>query len=183
MTSATAMPHFAVEETARRLEQSLVDLEWALSLLPAELCGRRPRAMRVGEETWSAAMNLAHMLLYEERLPAPILEDIAAGGTGVLRVDYFASEGQLLEETRRTSEGPMERLLERLRQARARQAAAVRSLSEERLNAPLCTLWGPGLGVPAHPAGWIAAKTFQHTWEHGTTIQQLALFAPAFFAG
>ena len=33
---------------------------------------------------------------------------------------------------------------------------------------------GTGLGVGAvlQPAGWVAAKTVQHTWEHGSTCRR-----------
>jgi hypothetical protein len=175
-------PRYEAAALAERLERSLADLEWAVSLVPERLLWLTP-PFGGPQPAWSVAMNLAHLLLYEERIPAQLLEEIAAGGTGSLPAEAAGTEGQLLQETRETAAQPIARLLERLRVARSRQAVAVRSLSEERLNLPLCTLWSAGSSVTAHPAGWIAAKTFQHTWEHGTTIQQIALFGPMVVPG
>lgn len=56
-------------------------------------------------------------------------------------------------------------------------SAAARTLTDERLNAPLTPICGRRAGI-LHPAGWVAAKSVQHTWEHGCTIMQIDLFIP-----
>lgn len=178
----TLVRRYDAEGLAERLERSLVDLEWAVALVPERLL-RTALPLGGREPAWSVAVNLAHLVLYEERIPASVLEEIAAGGEGGLPAAFAASEGQELRETQQAADLPIARLLERLRVARARQAAAVRALSPERLNTPLCTLWSAGTDLPPHSAGWIAVKTFQHTWEHGTTIQQIALFGPMIVRG
>jgi hypothetical protein len=33
-------------------------------------------------------------------------------------------------------------------------------------------------GETMRAPGWIATKTFQHTWEHGNALLRLALYAP-----
>lgn len=41
-------------------------------------------------------------------------------------------------------------------------------------------LWSERL---RHSAGWVAAKTFQHTWEHGNFLLRVALFSPLYTKG
>jgi hypothetical protein len=74
----------------------------------------------------------------------------------------------------------MAAIMARLRPARARQIEIVESFDRERFNEPLTPLWsGSGrYGGPLHPPGWVATKTFQHTWEHGNAVLRVALFAP-----
>ena len=81
--------------------------------------------------------------------------------------DWFRRDAQAL------SGADLSHILQRLRAARGRQLQALERFDHESFNRPLTPLWG-GL----QPAGWVAAKTVQHTWEHGTPIMQTALFAP-----
>ena len=158
------LPTISVNDTIRRLEQSLRDLEWAVSLVPQPLHQRAPFGM------WSVAMNLAHLAAYEERLAAPSIEALAAGEDACALApsggeDWFQREAETL------SRESSERILERLKIARQRQVETLRSFPEEAFNAAVPTLWG--LRSPA----WVLSKTFQHTWEHGNTILQIVLFA------
>ena len=137
------------------------------------------------EPGWSIATNLAHLAVYEERLAAPVIEDLAAGGDGTGPHVGVPAGGEggasgdawLLAGAIELAEAPLDAVLERLRTARRRQIAAVRAMDLEALNAPRTPLWQRP-GSPRDSAGWVAAKTVQHTWEHGTTIFQIALFAP-----
>ena len=131
------------------------------------------------EPGWSIATNVAHLAVYEQRLAAPVLDDLAAGGDGTGPHVGVPSGGEdwLLAATIELAESPLEAVVERLRTARRRQIAAVRAMDIEALNAPRTPLWQRP-GAPRDSAGWVAAKTVQHTWEHGTTISQIALFAP-----
>lgn len=169
------MEEFSVEDTARLLERSLAALEWVAERVPEELQRYAPPALS-GEEMWGVAMNLAHLAAYEERLAAPVLEALAAGEDGTEAVPS-GSEDWLKSDAERLSEQPLTAILERLRLARARQVEAVRSFDDERFNRPASPLWRrPGSDLDS--AGWVAAKTVQHTWEHGNTIFQILLFVP-----
>ncbi len=169
------MEGFSVEDAARLLEGSLAALEWVTERVPEELHHYAPRALS-GEEKWGVAMNLAHLAAYEERLAAPVLEALAAGGDGTQAVPS-GSEDWLKSDAERLSEQPLTAILDRLRPARARQVEAVRSFDDESFNRPVTPLWRR-TGSDLDSAGWVAAKTIQHTWEHGNTIFQILLFVP-----
>jgi hypothetical protein len=160
---------FSVQETLDRLTKSLETLEWALSGVPPQWLYRP----LTGE--WSVARNVAHLAVYEDFLAAPVLEDLAAGGDGTVVTvppapEWDASELALAEDR-------MEEALALLRTARQRQVEAARRFDDERFNEPLCPIWAQVPG-DRHPAGWVATKTVQHTWEHGNAALQAALFAP-----
>jgi hypothetical protein len=166
---------FGVEETARRLRDSLATLEWAVANVPARWTHALPDYVDPAE--WTVARILAHVAVYEESAAAPVLEEMAAGRDG--SAVKFSGEGSLAEAEALARE-PLDVIMARLRAARQRQIAAVTSFNHERINAPLTPLWsGSGRhGGPLQPAGWVATKTFQHTWEHGNTVLRVALFAP-----
>lgn len=127
---------------------------------------------------WSVAQNLAHLAIYEERLGAPLLEDLACGGDGTGIGLSTPREDQFLAEWESLAQKPIETILARLHAARARHVAALMSFTEARFNAPVTTFFPPAYGRERYPAGWVAAKTVQHTWEHGNTVLRVALFAP-----
>jgi hypothetical protein len=52
-------------------------------------------------------------------------------------------------------------------------------MSDELFQASTTTLWTDVLAADGHSAAWVAAKTFQHTWEHGNSILCIALFENA----
>ena len=172
--SAIARPTGAdIPATIDRLQQSLADVLYAVEITPPEWLYRSPWR---DPAAWSVAQNLAHMAVYEEQVAAPILEALAAGTdatdavTSVIEWDYDELSQQLATE-------PVEVIAERLRSARSRQIHAVAAMTEDRFRLPATTLWAevkPGI----HSAAWVAAKTFQHTWDHGNAILQVALFAP-----
>ena len=177
MDSHKRMPLFGIAETAVRLEDSLESLTWAVSLVPA-IWHHQPPPWReaTGAAPWSVAQNLAHLVIYEETVAAPVLEELLAGGDGSAAVPSWRDERFAEERLGFAWLGrePIGELLERLQRARLRQVEAVRAFSEEGFNTPITALWGPSQQTP----GWVATKTFQHTWEHGNGILQVALFAP-----
>jgi hypothetical protein len=106
-----------------------------------------------------------------------MIEAIAGGGDGtdVLRSD----PDRFLAEARALEHSPVDELLSRLTSARARAIAAVEAASEKRLNEPATPLFSnPIHGERLHSLAWVAAKSFQHTWEHGNAILRVMLFAP-----
>ena len=165
--------------TVERLEQSLTTVLYAVAVIPEAWQFRKPADEAdldwLGE--WSVAQNLAHLAVYEEQVAAPILEAIAAGRDGAAEVaSAIESDYEALWEA--LAARPMEDIANRLSTARARQVAAVAAMSDERFHALATTLWQGVAGAARHSAAWVAAKTVQHTWEHGNSIFRFALFAP-----
>jgi len=118
-------------------------------------------------------MNLAHLTIYEESMALRVLRSFEPGfdPAGERR---GGDESWFYNDALALSAGPIEAMLSRLRSARRQQIDLVESLGETRLNSGVTPLWPE----PEHTAGWVATKTFQHTWEHGNAILQVALFAP-----
>ncbi len=167
---------FDPNETAQRLSESLATIEWAVSAIPPRFTHELPDFYPEGE--WGVAMNLAHLVVYEEEIANPVLAALAAGGDGVGSV-RSAMEGWFLNDALAIAGEPIDALLGRLKAARGRQIEMVESFAAERFNAPMTPLWASGRhGTPPHSAGWVATKTFQHTWEHGNAVLRMALFAP-----
>jgi hypothetical protein len=159
-----------------QLRESLAMVEWAARGVPEgfahALMPQQPA------DAWAPARNVAHLVVYEEGIAAPVLESLAAGGdgAGAMRPElasWFEPDAAALED-----EG-IEPLLARLRAVRERQVAAVGAIDGARFNecyAPVFPL--PVHGSPPHSPGFVAMKTVQHTWEHGNAILRAALFAP-----
>jgi hypothetical protein len=72
---------FSVRETAGRLRQSLETVEWAVRRIPPAYSHEMPEGMVADE--WSAAMNLAHLIVYDEEIANPVLASLAEGGDAV----------------------------------------------------------------------------------------------------
>lgn len=156
--------------TVEALRASLDALETLLGQVPE----RWLSTPVIEGHAWDVTMNLAHLAAYERRLAAPVLEEIVAGGDGRAAAPS-GDEDWFSRETQELSERPLLEIWSELRVARERQIAAVGDCSSAALNAALTPLWGGG---QLQSAGWVAWKTVQHTWEHGTPIMQTALFAP-----
>src|SRR5947209_8137751 len=173
MESLAGVVRFDAGDLARRLQESLDTLAWGLAMVPARW---HHQSLPFGRDAssappWSVALNLAHMAVYEDLYAAPVLRDLAAGRDGVQVVpsgdeDWFERDSEAL------SREPLDRIMARLVAARQAQIETVRSFDDDRLNAAITPLWGR----PLQSAGWAAAQTVQHTWEHGTPILQAALF-------
>src|SRR4051812_46038040 len=71
---------FRLNETIDRLRQSLATLEWASSMVPPPWTHDVPPTAPPG--AWSVAMNLAHLITYEEQLALPVLRAMAQGSDG-----------------------------------------------------------------------------------------------------
>jgi hypothetical protein len=172
------MTSYQVEQIVAQLQGSLDGLSPAVSLVPKVWHHRSPHGLSGFEDgTWSIAMNLAHLTLYEETLAAPVVESLAVGGDGTSALDP-AVLGRVAEETERLASAPLSRIIERLRTVRERQIAAARCFTDEGFSRPATPVWrvlAENPEVPVRSAGWVLAKTVQHTWEHGNTVFRIAL--------
>jgi hypothetical protein len=166
--------------TIDRLAQSLADVLYAASITPAIYHYRSPAAATglVWFGTWSVAENLAHLAVYEEHVAAPILEAIVAGRDATAEVNSVI-ESDYEAHWQALSKSPLDEIVQRLSAARSRQLDAISVMSGDLFQAPTTTLWTDVLAADGHSAAWVAAKTFQHTWEHGNSILCVALFAPS----
>ena len=162
---------YRIDDVIRRLRDSLADLEFGLEQSPARWHHALPP--EVAPDAWTVAMNLAHLTIYEENVALRLLRSFAPGfdPAGERR---GGDEAWFYNEALALSAEPIEQALWRLRSARQEQIELVESLGETRLNSGVTPLWPD----PQHTAGWVATKTFQHTWEHGNAILRVALFSP-----
>ncbi|MGH2588965.1 MAG: hypothetical protein ACRDJE_28920, partial [Dehalococcoidia bacterium] len=77
------MASYQVEQVVAQLQGSLDGLTLAVSLVPEVWHHRSPRGLSGFEDdAWSVATNLAHLVLYEETLAAPVVEALAVGSDG-----------------------------------------------------------------------------------------------------
>ena len=153
------------QELGRLLRESELQLEWAVSLVPESMQRSSPPGM------WSVARNLAHLAVYEEVIAAPTVRALAEG-RDASTVTPQETEQSLSQREEVLSWQAVDAIMERLRMAREQQIEALGAFSDETLSAPERTAWG------RTSAAWVLNKTFQHTWEHGNTILQIALFYP-----
>jgi hypothetical protein len=170
------MPDFTVVDVARRLRDSLADIEFGLSMLPVEWSHALPPGSP--PDSWTVAMNIAHLVVYEEELANPILASLAAGGDGsdAVRPNLPA---WWEPDAKAIASEPLDALVPRLRAARQRHIDLVESFDEAAFNKPVCPVFGARWREGAlHAPGWVASKTWQHTWEHGNAVLRAALFAP-----
>jgi DinB family protein len=174
-----AAPVLERQRLVERLHASLETLEWALRMIPPAWTHRSPGGVMVPEQgAWSAAMNLAHLAMYEEQFPTVVLEDLLAGGNGLARgadfnEDRFASQAMALASEQ------MPTILGRLQRARSRQIDLAEQFSDAAFAAPATPAWGSsGMGPRRWSPARVLAKTLQHSWEHGNAILQVAVFAP-----
>ena len=152
------------------LEQSLATLSAAVWEVPADVL-----PAPIGTP-WSARRSIAHLVAYEEALAAPALEELLAGGDGMSLIEVASGPEAWPSREAELERLPIQALLARLGAARQRQADAVRAFSDEAFHEATCRFWGLRDGTRQTPA-WVAMKTVQHTWEHGTPVLQAMLFA------
>jgi hypothetical protein len=166
-------------ETIDRLQTSLETVRYAVSVVPPDWHARLPTD-QPGLEwlgSWSVAQTLAHLVVYEELVAVPILEAIVTGGDAAAEV-ATAMERAYDDRWLALSASPVAELLRLLTDARARQVAAIAAIDDARFHALATVLWRDDPSQEGHSAAWVATKTVQHTWEHGNSILQLALFGP-----
>lgn len=168
---------YSQAEVVRRFRESLEAIEWAVSEIPEAYHHVLPDFY--APEEWTAGMNLAHVVVYEEQLANPVMDALASGEDGVSAV-RSGRESWFYADSVAASSEPLSVLLERYRAAREKGIAAIDSFTEERFNDAVCPLWQASgrHGGALQPPGWVAMKTFQHSWEHGNALLRLALFAP-----
>lgn len=153
---------FDTHATAQRLRESISTIEWAVSVLPERWSHDLPDFYTQGE--WGVAMNLAHLVVYEEEISLPVLAALAAGGEGV-GATRSATEDSFLADAITIASEPIDGLLERLRLARDRQIDIVEAYDGERFNTAVTPLWSSPLsrasgrqGTP-QSAGWVARRS------------------------
>jgi hypothetical protein len=168
---------YSTAEVARRLREALETIEWAVNEIPEKYHHDLPDFY--APDDWHAAMNLAHIVVYEEQLANPVMEALLAGGDGVGAV-RSGMEAWFYGDSVTASAEPLAALLDRYRAAREQGIAVIKSFTAERFNDRICPLWqgSPVHGRSLQPPGWVAMKTVQHSWEHGNALLRLALFAP-----
>src|SRR5438270_81403 len=89
---------------------------------------------------WSVAMNLAHLVTYEEQLALPVLRAMAHGsdGEGTVRSGlehWFHADAVAL------SSDPVDLLVSRLRAAREEQIRTIEPLTDDAFNTPRTRLF------------------------------------------
>ncbi|HXF68179.1 MAG TPA: DinB family protein [Thermoflexus sp.] len=151
-----------MEELLQRLESTLSDLRWALAQVPPEREARRPPPA-LGE--WSVRRHLYHLWFYERYIALPQMR-YALGLQGPLRPNEVPDED--LAWPREIAAATW---LDRLGEVRRETLELSRPIPPEAWNRPVPgTVWG------TRTLAWIVTKTLQHTYEHMTTILQIALF-------
>jgi hypothetical protein len=167
---------FTRSETAGLLRESAETLISAARSVPPAFTHANPDYLPV--DAWTVAMNIGHMIVYEAQMANPVLEAMAKGGNGVGAAKSDV-ESWFLADAEATSLEPLDSLLTRLSEARHNAIAIVESFDDVRWSAPVTPMWSrrAAPGTMRSPA-WVAAKTFQHTWEHGNAVLSMALFAP-----
>ena len=158
------------------MRDSFETVAWAARMVP-EGFTHAPMPWQPAED-WSVAMNLAHLVVYDESIASPILESMAAGEDGTTLVRSTV-ENWFLDEMVALSREPVEMLLSRLEASRSRQSGFIAAFSEDDYNRRWTPAFATGRhGNPPHSPAFVAAKTFQHTWEHGNAVLRAALFSP-----
>ena len=162
---------FRVGDAIEQLQASLHALVWAADLIPASL------ARHSSDGGWSAATHLAHLLLYEERVSVPVLEALLRGEDGTAAV-HDGGEGWLVRDSEALGASDLPALAARWQRTREGLIAAVRRFTDATFNEPRCAVTTPMFrDIGLHPAGLVAMKAYQHTWEHGNVILRTARVA------
>lgn len=160
-------PLFSVDAARRESAATQESLFWALSLISdadAHLAAR--------PSDWPAATNLAHLVIYEERIAVPVLRAATQGRDGAADV-VSGEEGWLVHDAEALGRESFPEIVGRYRAIVTRHAELLAAFDDGAFNQPICSLWQT---APAYsggrlvPAGWIAKKSAQHTWEHGHSL-------------
>lgn len=171
--------YYEVAESMQMLEQSRDVLAWVVARIPSDWHHRSPGGIVRGlpKDAWSIAMNIAHLALYEDKIANPILYDLSTrgDGTGAVQSTHMS---WFWRDVLSLTEQPLEEIMERFFVTRSRQIQIVRTFDSIRFNAPATFLWGTGDGTQLESAGWVTAKTVQHTGEHTNSVFRVMLFAP-----
>jgi DinB family protein len=155
---------FTVDRAAREHAEAQSALAWAIQLIPADLAARTPRS-----GGWSVAANLAHLVVYEERIAVPVLEAAVRREDGAGSVPS-GDEDWLARDSETLAKDPFREIVARYRASALRHAELLTSFDDASFNVPWCSLWSEPLDGALVSAGWVAKKSLQHTWEHGHTV-------------
>ena len=167
-------PIFDQSAVAARLRDALETMVWASTLVPARWTHQMPES--APGDSWTVAMNLAHIVTYEKCIGLPLLESLAAGGDGTGVVTF---EQSFFDDAQAIATEPIAALLEQFRTLREREIAIVQAYDAARFNSAATDAFNtPMHGNRRHTPAFIATKSFQHTWEHGNAILRALLFVP-----
>ena len=157
---------YGVETAIREHSEAQRALAWAFPLITGSAAKRS-----VPPREWSAAMNLAHLALYEERVAIPVLAAASRREDGATTV-RSSEEGPLEGAARSLAAEDFASVVRRYEDAAQAHAQMLGRFDDESFNEPGCSLGSPPLGLVC--AGWVAKKSIQHTWEHGHAVIRVA---------
>ena len=173
---ARALPVFDAENLLTAHQAALAQIAWAVAQVPAVWHHRSPGGIIVGCEdgAWSVAENLAHLFVYEELNTLPALATLAGRGNHVCHsprtVEFQTTQATLREYS-------VADLLAQLWAAHERLAMLARTFTTAEFTNPQVPAPNPDFLFDRSTPGWLVAKSVQHFWEHGATMQRVLLFA------
>ena len=172
-----ALPAFEADALVAGHREALARIAWAVEQLPAPWHHRSPGGAIVGCEpgAWSVAENLAHLYVYEDLNTLPALTTLATGGIAIGVHGPRTAEFQQAQAALRGA--PVPQLLSRLWAAHWQLAALARSFAPADFNRAHAHGPNPDFLFDRSIPGWLVAKSLQHFWEHGATVQRVLLFA------
>ena len=150
---------------ADKLRESAENFAWAVEQVSAE---RRfaPPPKPLGE--WSAARQVFHLTHYERTLALPTMRqwlgEPRPPRDAWLREEAIWNDGQGRD---------LDTLLADFHAVRREQIALLPDFTVSAWDEPHVAIWGPATTT----LSWTVMKTYQHTFEHTTTVLQLALFS------
>lgn len=156
---------YGVETAIREHSEAQRALAWAFPLITDDA------AQRSAPGQWSAAMNLAHLALYEERIAIPVLAAASRREDAATTV-RSSEEGPLEGAAGSLAAEAVASIVRRYEDAAQAHAQLLARFDDVSFNEPRCSLWSPRLGLVC--AGWVAKKSIQHTWEHGHAVIRVA---------
>ncbi len=164
-----------------RLEETARILEWAIAQVPPERLlrepphGRHPQSDKGYRDyfgDWSAYRILFHVVLYEEAYALPTMRHWLGEpnpGVDLVNPEPGVEEAAWQEGLERGADLPA--LLERFRALRQEQIRVLESIpADEWDREKVDTSRGPV------SAGFVVAKTVQHTLDHGNALMRNALY-------
>ncbi len=115
---------------------------------------------------WPIARHVCHMTYYERNCVLPSMRQWL--GAARPTMDGYDDEGCW------DGSPNMDRFIAEFLQARREQIALLAQYSPEAWDEARDAVWGPVT------LRWVVSKTYQHTFEHGSTIMRIALFWEGF---
>ena len=142
-----------------QLRSTLAGFIWAVQQLPKERWYALPPEA-LGE--WSAAQHVFHMLIYEQKLALPTMNQWLGAPPAARAVDSKTEEQELPS---------IEEMLSQFKQVRESEIEMLLKFADaDWKSIRSTTFWGD---VSLY---WLVCKTYQHTNEHTHDVLRLGLF-------